>query len=169
MQEYINYFKEYFTEYHDGYDYEVVDGVFKCKFVGDPLWGRGFKFTLLEKSAYDHMKEHDVLDRYLEIMKLRYADTNDESFERLRSHEYDYYEIDKEILDKRDQWMPYLHKDRVNAVTEVAGFDIIVFTEGKRQTKLSVYKYDDKESCYVDTSIKYYGEIEYIDEVLSRR
>ena len=169
MKEYIDYFKEYYTKYYGGYDYEIIDGVFNCKLHNIATWGHEFKFNLLNEEEYAHMKDHNVLDRYLEIMVLRHSEIYDARVERVRSHDYRYYQVDTEILDKKDQWMPYLSKDKLNKIVEVYGYDIAIYTENNRQTKLMVYKYDDKETCKVDTSLEYYGEIEYIDEILSKR
>ncbi|MBQ9987792.1 MAG: hypothetical protein IJP28_05390 [Erysipelotrichales bacterium] len=165
MNEYLNYFEQYYKMHYQGYDFYSDDNEFRCRFPDDYRNSNFFHFTLLSERAYHLMHLYGVLDRYLEIMKIKYSNSARDSGVRACGGEY-FFKVEETIKDRMDEILPYLGRKYNETLIQLSDFMVLFIKKGRGNTKRFVImdgeKYVPGEEAIFYT-IRSVGEIEEAD------
>lgn len=171
MNAYLNYFENYYEKYYDATSFYSDDNIFQCRFPDEINDGKTFTIKLLSVDAYNKMQQHGILDKYLEILKVRDSSCSRDISIRCCSWDY-MFKIEKCLVDKMDEILPYINDQWKDTIIKLSDFSVIYMTKKKNgYLEVTIMDGDTYTPGQIGTFVTKYsvGEIEEAELKLNER
>ena len=172
METYLNYFENYYKEHYDAHSFYADDNVFQCSFPIEKFNGKPLTIKLLPLDSYVKMHQYDVMDKYLEIMKIRGSSCPRDI--AIRNASWDYvFKVETCLINKLDEILPYINQKWKDTLISLSNFSILYVVKKRKDGQVEFTIMDGDTYTPGDSAtfirVDSVGEVEEADLILSER
>ena len=171
METYLNYFENYYKEHYDAHSFYADDNVFQCTFPDQLRKDNVFTIKLLSLDAYVKMHQRKVLDKYLEILKIRDSSCSRDVGLRNASWGYN-FKVEECLVSKMDEILPYITEEWDETMIPLSNFSLFYIIKKKRgASDVIIMDGDTYTPGQLANFVTIYsvGEVEEAELILSER